>query len=314
MDPLQINIETIEAYFLGKLSPSERQELDDEISSNPDLASEFDAYRKIFTGLDVLEKASFKHKLEQWSEEWKSTDGEESMLIEAYLKNDLHAELASSVEKRIKSDQDFAKKVEQYKTIISGLDVIANQEFKDKLKTWETESQKGNNDTTPRKGAVIRPIFRRMTIAASFLLVVSIGLKWYATANFGPKAVMESSYFRPETGGTMGSEIPEVVQLVEKQFASAHDFMENQEYEMALEAFDNVLLSLDVADFPESRKDAVRDNAVFSKALALIALKEDQEEVKTLLNELISTTSDSFYRSKAEELLKKLDSFWFRFG
>ncbi|KAA3624231.1 MAG: hypothetical protein DWQ02_23325 [Bacteroidetes bacterium] len=309
MDPRQINIETIEAYFQGKLSPSEQQTLENEISSNPDLASEIDAYRKIFTGLDVLGNVSFKHKLEEWSEEWKSSDGEESMLIEAYLKDDLHPDLNSATEERIKSDPDFAKKVEQYKTIISGLNALESQEFKGKMKTWEAEK------TAPsRQGVVIRPLFRRMAIAASFLLVVSIGLKWYATTNFGPNAVIEAAYFRPETGGTMGSEIPEDIQVVEKQFASAHDFMENQEYEMALEAFDNVLMSLDIADFPESRKDAIRDNTLYSIALAQIAMEEEPEEIQEQLNELISTTSDSFYKSKAEELLSKLDSFWFKLG
>ncbi len=314
MDPRQVNIETIEAYFQGKLSSSEQQTLEKEISSNPDLAGEIEAYRKIFTGLDALGKASFINKLEQWSEEWKTTDGEESMFIEAYLKDELHPDLKSVTEERIKSDSSFAQKVEQYKTIISGLDVLAGQEFKDKMKTWEAENEKTEKEATPKQGAVIRPLFRRIAIAASFLLVVSIGLKWYVSANFGPDAVMEAAYFRPETGGTMGSEIPEEIQLVEKQFASAHDFMENQEYEMALEAFDNVLLSLEVTEFPESRKDAIRDNALFSQALAQIALKEDTEDIKELLDELISTTSDSFYRSKAEELLKKLDSFWFKIG
>jgi anti-sigma-K factor RskA len=310
MDPRQVNIENIELYLKGEMTPEESQAFETRMDSDPELAEEVQAYKVIFSGFSGLAGDQFKEKMASWAAEWQRSDQEETMLVEAFVKDELHPDLKRSVQERIQTDTAFAKKVDQYRIVLSGFEGMRDEAFKQTLTSWE-EKKVVKQDTTQHK-ANVRPLFRRLAVAASFLLVISIGLKWYAAANFNTATIAESAYFRPETGGTMGSQTPETVLLVEQQFAQAHDMMESLEYETAIESFDNVLLSLDVAGLSDSRKTAMRDNALYSKALALLALDEKTEEVRELLQELNNLTADNYYKTKVRELQAQLDSFWFR--
>lgn len=314
MDPRQVNIESIELYLKGAMSPEEARAFEAKLKSDSVLAGELEAYKVIFSGFQGLAGAEFGQKLESWSSEWKDSDEEETMLIEAYLKAELHPELIKEVEARLSSDKAFAEKIGQYRKLLAGFETISNEDFKNKIQTWEKQSPGKGLTNRRNSGAIIRPLYRRLAIAASFLLVISVGLKWYASSNFSENKLVETAYFRPETGGTMGGQDPETVLIVEQQFAEAHDLMEEGQYEMAAESFDNVLMSLDVTAFSESRKTAIKDNATFSQALALLAVGEDVSEVKVLLEELIRETEDNFYKTRAQELLEKINSFWFKIG
>ncbi len=312
MNPRQVNIESIELYLKGAMTPEESQAFEARIQSDPELAEEVEAYRVIFSGFEGLAGDELRDKMSSWSAEWQQQDMEETMLIEAFLKDELHPDLKQSVEKRMAEDVSFASKVSQYKTVLTGLEGLANEAFKQTLAGWENSEVIQLDPAQNKSKRNTRTIFRSLAIAASFLLVISVGLKWYASANYNAVTIAETSYFRPETGGTMGNLEPETALLVEQQFAQAHDFMEIQDFESAIESFDNVLLSMDLAGLAESRKSALRDNAMYSKALALLAQEEDLEEVKSVLEELNATTEDQYYKTKVSELKARLDSFWFR--
>ncbi|MCB0652924.1 MAG: hypothetical protein KDC85_16720 [Saprospiraceae bacterium] len=314
MNPQQVNIEKIEAYCQGTMNPEEREVFKKDIRNDNELAQEVKAYQKIFSGLETLADASFKSKLEAWSDEWSDADEEEITLIQGYLNDELHPELRSETDIRLKTDTAFAKKVAQYKTLFSGFQGMADQDFSRKMQGWETENNTVVGLPAANPKAKIRTLYRRLAVAASFLLIVSFGIKWYAGANYGPDALVQAAYFKPETGGSMGSERPEVTTVIEAQFAAAHEAMESGDYQTAIDSFDDVLMSLEMVDFPEERANFFRDNARYSKALALLADGGDTVEVKELLLDLINTTEDDFYRSKSEELLEKINSFWFKLG
>jgi anti-sigma factor RsiW len=312
MNPRQVNIESIELYLKGAMPPEESQAFEARIQSDPKLAEEVEAYRVIFSGFEGLAGEELRDKMSSWSAEWRQSDMEETMLIEAFLKDELHPDLKQSVEERMAKDTSFASKVSQYKTVVTGLGGMADEEFKQTLAGWENKEVIQLDPAQNNSKGKLRTLYRRLAVAASFLLIISVGVKWYASANFNAGTIAATAYFRPETGGTMGNQEPQAALLVEQQFAKAHDFMETKDYESALESFDNVLLSLDIAGLSESRKNAIRDNAMYSKALALLAQDEDMEEVKSLLEELNATSADNYYKTKVSELKERLDSFWFR--
>lgn len=314
MNPQQVNIEKIEAYCQGMMDQAQQEAFEKEIKNDNDLAHEVKAYQKLFSGLETLADASFKSKLQGWSDEWRDADEEEITLIQGYLNDELHPVLRSETEVRLKADPAFAGKVAQYKTLFSGFQGMADQDFSLKMQGWETESKTAAGLPAAKPQAKIRTLYRRLAVAASFLLVVSLGIQWYAEANFGPVALMKAAYFKPETGGTMGSETPEVTTVIETQFAAAHEAMESGDYQTAIDSFDDVLVSLEMADLPKDRANFFRDNARFSKALALLADGGNTAEIKEMLSDLIKTTEDDFYRSKSEELLEKINSFWFKLG
>lgn len=308
MKPREVNIEQIESYCLGTMEASERHEFENTLKEDLELAREVEAYKKIFSGFDGLSGLDFKDKLNSWSSEWESADKEETQLIEAFVKGELHPDLVDQIEQKIATDKSFAKKVEQYQKLLSGFDGIKGQEFKEKMQSWEKETTVKEKQPTTK----IRTLYRRIAIAASFLLIVAVGGKWYTTTNYGPVALIEATYFKPETGGTLGNDSPDSQEIIETQFAEAHEAMENKNYETALDGFENVLLSLESTDLPEATKAFMKDNARLNKALALLGEGNNSEEVKQILQEVIDDSTDEYYSGKAQQLLDKLNSFWFK--
>jgi anti-sigma-K factor RskA len=313
MEPREVNIEKIEAYLQGALNTRDRVDFEKEIQSDSTLAKEVEAYRTLFKGFSGLADNEFKNKMADWSNEWKAEDGEETMLIEAYLNDNLHPNLKKETDKRIQSDASFAKKVEQYKTLLSGLSGLKGQEFKSKMESWENKAQTSSTPTLKAKPKTkILNLYRKIAIAASFLLIIGVGSKWHATTNYAPQVLVADAYHKPETGGTLGNDDPTLVELVETQFATAHELMENSDYEDAVEAFDNVLRSLESADLPQSKLAFLNDNSKWSKALALLSDNGDDDEIKEILKDIIDTSKDSYYTSEANKLLKKMNSFWYK--
>lgn len=69
-----------------------------------------------------------------------SSTEEEILLIEAYLEHKLDTYKTLQVEKRIKEDKAFAQRVEDYRSIIEGVEAMGAEEFTSQLESWEDEN------------------------------------------------------------------------------------------------------------------------------------------------------------------------------
>lgn len=65
-------IQSIEAYLRGGLSPAERQAFDAQLATDEAMQSEVSAYRQILTGFEGLKEEAFAKDVAQWIEEAKA--------------------------------------------------------------------------------------------------------------------------------------------------------------------------------------------------------------------------------------------------
>lgn len=309
MESQEINIEQIERFLLKNMKAEERTAFEKKINSDTTLMKEVNVYRTFFDGASRLQSTHFEEQMAEWSSEWAESDEEESLLIEAYLNDNLHTDLKQKIEQRINNDTAFAEKINTYKKLHTGFNTLSEQSFSQKMKTWDkTKTDKSDI----KKEAKIRPLFRRLAIAASFLLIVSVGLKWYANQNYASENMVQTFYRTPQLGNTLGGDNADVLNSLEKQFEKAHDLLQKKAYAKAAKLFDEVLSALPSTNLLQDRIFYYQDNSKWNKALALLGTGDNTAEVKAVLLDLTKNASDKFYRNKAQELLLKMDSFWFK--
>ena len=309
MESQDINIEQIERFLLKNMKAEENAAFELKMKSDANLTKEVNAYRTFFNGAKSLQSTHFQEKLEQWSSEWAESDEEESLLIEAYLNDNLHSDLKPKVEQRINDNTAFANKINTYKNLHTGFNTLSEQSFSEKMQSWNEAASDKNNT---KKEAKIRPLFRRLAIAASFLLVFSVGLKQYANQNYTTENMVHTFYSTPQLGNTLGGDNGDALSNLEKEFESAHDALQKKAYAKAAAGFDEVLSTLPSTNLPQDRVDYYQDNSKWNKALALLGTGDSITATKALLSDLAKNANDKFYRTKAQELLSKMNSFWFK--
>ncbi len=293
------DVQAIEQYLRGALSPAERQAFEARLAADEDLKGEVTAYRHLFDGFDVLRNEAFRQQLQQWEN---GVDLEEEELLEQYWLGVLPATQRAAIEARLADDPAFAERARRQQTVLEGLDALRADTFAAKIKEWETQTE------DKPKIRRLQPVWR-LAVAASFLLVLGLGLRWYASANYGDQALLTNYYRTPATvTNTMGA--PETGEdRLTSAFNRAHRLMSEQQYDRAVTAFDTVRVQAATAKVDDFTREYLLDNAAFSRALALIGADADETAIRTALEEVIND-ANSDYREEAERLLEQLDSFW----
>ena len=264
--------------------------------------------------------------------------------IEQYLAGQLEAEAAARFEAQLERDEALRADTGQYKRLFDGFAALRSQAYSDKITGWEAEAQLVENGTEfapvleglaalrseqlrgkiagweaahqieapAEKSAIVktlRPVFvRRLAVAASILLLVAVGLSWYATRNYSPEQLVESYYRMPNIGNTMGGE-QTLRSRLESRFADAHRLMEQKSYPEALIAFGEVLTLSRSAGLDEIRMRYYSDQVSWNRVLILLAQKAPEAEVRAALDKVVEDPQNE-YREKAVELQKQLGSPW----
>ena len=125
---------------------------------------------------------------------------EEFERIEAYLTQTLSDEDLSEFEKRLENEDGFAEKVQDIKTVLSGLET---QALKEQLDAFHKDLTTDNNDVVaPSK---VKPLnWKRIAVAAA--LIIAAGSFWLLSGN--PNEKLYTKYFSPDPGlpTAMGSD------------------------------------------------------------------------------------------------------------
>ena len=150
MPPENLNVEKIEQYLQGNMTPQEHSEYEVKVAEDDEFREEVEAYRAIFDGFNALQQASFHQDLQNWESEWSAISEEENDLIELYYQGQLNGPLLQQFEKRLQTDTDFAEKVTDYQQIFAGLGTLASDELTSSMQAWEkAKSAKDTPSPTP---------------------------------------------------------------------------------------------------------------------------------------------------------------------
>ncbi len=265
--------------------------------------------------------------------------------IEQYLAGQLEAEAAARFEAQLERDEALRADTGQYKRLFDGFAALRSQAYSDKIAGWEAEAQLVENGTEfapvleglaalrseqlrgkiagweaahqieapAEKSAIVktlRPVFvRRLAVAASILLLVAVGLSWYATGNYSTEHLVESYYRIPNSIGNQMGDEQTLRSRLESRFADAHRLMEQKSYPEALIAFGEVLTLSRSAGLDEIRMRYYSDQVSWNRVLILLAQKAPEAEVRAALDKVAGDPQNE-YREKAVELKKQLGSPW----
>ncbi|WP_412560112.1 tetratricopeptide repeat protein [Winogradskyella sp. MIT101101] len=118
---------------------------------------------------------------------------EEFESIEAYLNGQLSDEDVMVFENRLKNEEGFASKVEDIKTILTGLET---QVMKEQLDEFHDEMPNSQEDIITNEPKVKSLHWKRIAVAA--VLIIGLGSFWLFNGNSNDR--LYSNYFTPDPG------------------------------------------------------------------------------------------------------------------
>lgn len=223
----------------------------------------------------------------------------------------------------LNSDNTRKKEYRHFVAIMESLELDISKKLKSQMQSWEKKSKPLSS-----RGKII-PIFRRMAIAASVLLVVG-----FFTANilYSDSAILSDKHSDIILSPTRGdNSAPETYYKIYnsyeiKDYQNAIDELENIEkdhryYGQALviaaksyqqlgetdSAHETYLDAIDY--FHEHNLQVAEESTQYDYLLFLFNTEGETEEFKQILQEIIDDPNH-LYQHKATELHNQLSSFW----
>lgn len=261
--------------------------------------------------------------------------------IEAYLRGQMTEEAQNALKAQMETDAELADEVQFYSSLMKANANVAEKDFASIVAKVDAKLQdrdffsKSNEAQQPAKVRQLRPMRLVWAAAASLLILIVAGL-WWSKANYSNNALQAGNYQEADMPGTMGTTSDAPIQYQEGLSEYA-----NQNYEAALSAFakaaeaDSLRLAstyfighcnYQLKRYPEAIEQfntviAAKDETLpafintdklsWNCLQAYLASNQLDDNFFRLLNDL-AENGGSPYRQKAQELQRKLDSFWRR--
>lgn len=224
---------------------------------------------------------------------------EEFESIEAYLNHSLSKDDLLAFENRLQNEEGFASKVDDIKTILSGIETQALKEQLDKFHA-EMPSTVKNTDVFEPKVKYLQ--WRKIAVAAA--LIIAAGSFWFLNRNSNEQLYAE--FYSPDPG------LPTTMSSTDNyEFYEAMVAYKQGHYEDALNTWTNQL-----------KTKVANDTLNYFVGSALLADKKESESISYLKevtnNDDSAFKNDAFYYlglaylkndnlEKAKEYLKKSD-------
>lgn len=297
------DIEKIEQYLRRQLSQQESAAFERAMQNDSTLAHEVAAYRTLLSGYAGIRTARFETNLQKWEAEW---DEEEDVeLIEWYISGALSPPQEAKLQQREIQDPEFKAAVAEYRSLLSGMEGKAQQNFESKLQQWSKQSV--NTATPPAREAIVRPLWRRLAVAASLFLAIGIGLRWYAQANFSNNNLYESYYKAPKGEQTLSGNDKPTMSSIAADFYAAHDQLQKGKAEEAIVAFDQLIASIPNARLDTYNEKFYGNQADWGKIMAMLKAERPKSELIAELQKIAENPKHTF-RKQAEELKSALEN------
>lgn len=244
--------------------------------------------------------------------------------IQAYLNNTLSAEDRISFEEEMARDNDLRMTVEEFPVILEAIEASAQDEARTMVQ--RTRVSFSGQERHPAQRRVL-PL-RRLSIAATFLVLILAGALIYANLKYSTPALIQSAYTAPSDLGTFQSD-----NVTNAQWADVMLTWENGKTEEALNLANDFLadhpgdadairrvahLQFQAGNFEEALMlyGSIRQNRQFGNYadfhFALTLIKLDRlAEARDLLSSLAANEEHRF-AEEAVGLLERLNSPWRR--
>lgn len=218
-----------------------------------------------------------------------------SETIEAYLKGSLgQAELAE-FEQKLKTDELLQRTVQRHRDAAFAINYHRNKMVKTRLKTIDTEI---TQTESPRVYRV--PLFRRIAVAASVLILIAAGMHFYAHRAYHPDAIAESLFVSSQSETFRGQETN--TGSIDASFSLAEAKFNAGDYLQARQIYQGIL----------NEDTILKDRAEWNLTLCLFAIDEDSNEFITALDKIRADTSHD-YHDEAQGLHETMQGMLYRF-
>lgn len=183
-------------------------------------------------------------------------------LIEGYLNKTLAREEMLSFESRVRDDENFAKKVDEYRDIINVVRLSTREDFKKEVSQWEAEIK---NESHQGRQTFWKPY---LAIAAAVLVLLVAGIFIFINSN-DPRTEQQlfTAYFKPYEDVISVRSAP----------------MENTSLEQAMSLYNEGRYQEAIAHFKSHLMTNRNDiNALFYLTISNLALKNTEHVISTL--------------------------------
>jgi hypothetical protein len=210
--------------------------------------------------------------------------------IEAYIAKEMDANQKSSFEAEMQADPEIEELVNAHLTADKVISHSLNMDRKSQLKKIDIELDKELDATQPRSMAKRISMWRKIAVAASFILIASIAFHFGSQGANTPNALAEA-YFVESNHQIRGEQ---TVKGPFELMTEAGDAFANERYTEAISLYDQVI----------DGKSLLFEQASFNKAMCL--LSNDQVEDAIQILKTIQQDQDHQYQGNAKDILKKL--------
>lgn len=124
-----------------------------------------------------------------------SISQQEWEMIEDFLARTLPPDQIEELERQLSTDNDFAAKVATVKQVIAGIEAAS---FREKMDVWHSHIDAGDTGSGGGNGQSF-PNRKYFLAAASFLLLVSVGLAWLFLRPDANERLF-ATYYQPDPG------------------------------------------------------------------------------------------------------------------
>lgn len=299
MDRKVYNIEEIEAYCRKAMPLEERLALEEQLQEDEVLQGQVKAFQRIFAGFIAMQDIRFSQTLKTWEAEGQETDDME--LAEWYWEGNLGDRAQQAIKERQEKDTAFNNKITQQKTLLEGFAAAQAEDFSQKMRQWET---KESPSLTVKSRS---PWIRRLSIAASFLVLVGVGLTWYVSNQYSNKALFATFYQSPNIGGTLGQQMNDEFKTA---FASAHRLLQARDFPAAAPAFEQLAAQLATTTLDPLAQQYYTQNIAWSRLLTQLGLGQTDEGFYLELDRIAADPKHE-YQEQAIALRAKLNSIFY---
>ena len=212
--------------------------------------------------------------------------------IEAYLQGSLTPALKLDFEERLHTDTSLQPEVARHRKANAAIAYDRRVALKEKLKSIEAEIR------TPHTSARKPMLFKRIAIAASFLVLILAGSALYIHSAYSTGAVANSLFVSTSREQFRGDQAENTVA---DQMGRAETFVHDGNYDQAAAIYQSLLNS----------DNLLQDQVEWNLLLSYYAIDSDSEQFKSLFANILADTSHD-YHAQAVKLRDRMHQMFYR--
>lgn len=239
--------------------------------------------------------------------------------IEKYLDGEMPFAQRQQMDAEMEADANFKMEFGKHKMAREAMEVMIEDNLRASFDEWDEEGEQSAKVIGINKGAKVRTLYRRIAMAASFLLLAMFGLSWMLSSNYSNENLTAAYYQAPNFSEGRGGNNAETEMSAGVKAFTAGNYKSaaqlfaaiptnSDRYEEAQYSLGHTQLKLkNYSDAILSFKKVTQGNdqdflmkGEWNLLLAKLAANQQDAEFETLLNRLVTETDHTFHNQAME--------------